>query len=400
MRHKAIWWLVLAGLTGAAAGPASARSNAQQRSALVVKKSGHSPAKLQPVSTPEVKHTSLVGTAHNGDASTLQLEPVRSDATVDLGQGVALRSASDEDDDAGTGRRARRAKAAPQKDQAQEKEASKREPAAKVSRRPRGNILTRFVDDLVLKTGWLQKKLGINALTEERPFVQLDHEVAGFEVGFTASHVTSPNAKSGKELIHVVDPSGSSNLEWVVLQKELFAGQRFEVQGPALNTSLEPGELPIGFRLAGIGIVANKNVPGKPESLGYTFELKATEKTVGYYGAMLLPVLTNEAAKLVSGGVGHAVATVFSHAVPGVAAFLAIQSTRTAYRTLHSKKAGGFDKTMAVAHAACDWVRVAFPLAGTLGNVAVAATTIGVALHRAKTGAAGPGEAEAEAAAL
>jgi hypothetical protein len=308
-------------------------------------------------------------------------------AAVDNSHALVLRTA-DDDTLAVAGRRGRNA-VPPPKDQAHEGQSSTRESSAHAYR-PRGNVLTRFVDRLILKTGWLQKKLGINAITEERPFLQFGHEIAGFEYGFTASHVTSKNAKAGRELIHVVDPSGGSNLEWVVLQKNLFAGQRFEVQGPAFNTSLEPGELPVGFRLAGVGIVANRNVPGRAESLGYTVELKANEKTVGYYGAMLLPAVAHEVGRLWAGGWSHVVATVFSHAVPGVAAFLAIQSTRSAIRTLHSKRTRGFEKTVSVAHAAFDWVRVALPLAGTLGKVVVAATTIGVTLHQEKKAAANP----------
>jgi hypothetical protein len=99
---------------------------------------------------------------------------------------------------------------------------------------------------------------------------------------------------------------------------------------------------------------------------------------------MLLPGLAAGIGKLAAGGLAHGVAQVFSYAVPGIAAYLALDSTRAAARTLLDPQANNFRKTLAVAHAAFDWVRVAFPLAGTLGNVAVAATDIGVSMVQAK----------------
>jgi hypothetical protein len=247
----------------------------------------------------------------------------------------------------------------------------------------RKNLLNRWMDKLNSAVIRNHKKLGINAITEERPFFQTEGDAAGLVYGFTMSHVTSRNAKAGRELIHVVDPSGGSNLEWVITQKNLFAGQRFEVQGPAINTSFQPGELPIGARFFGIGIVANIN-QNENVSLGYTFELKATEKTAAYYVPMLLPGLAAGVAKLAEGGLAHGVAQVFSYAVPGIAAYLALDSTRAAARTLLDPRADDFRKAVVVAHAAFDWLRVAFPLAGTLGNVAVAATDIAVNLVRAQ----------------
>jgi hypothetical protein len=196
--------------------------------------------------------------------------------------------------------------------------------------------------------------------------------VAGFEYGLTVSNLHNLNTQPGRELIHVVDPDGGSNLELVLGQRNIGLGQRVELQGPAINTSRSQGELPLGFRFIGVGLTSGYAHNASAETVAYTLEIKATEKTAIHYGEMLLPAAMSEAGKhlLVSGG-ASTVARVFAGAVPIISAILAYSSTKLAWKTVRDPKVPTLNKALMVAHAGFDWLRIACPLAGTIGNAAV-----------------------------
>jgi hypothetical protein len=61
-----------------------------------------------------------------------------------------------------------------------------------------------------------------------------------------------------------------------------------------------------------------------------------------------------------------------------VSAALAVQSAARAIRTFRNPRASRLEKALAAGHAVADGVRVAFPLAGTLANVALIGVTAGV----------------------
>jgi hypothetical protein len=223
--------------------------------------------------------------------------------------------------------------------------------------------------------------VGPNRITEERPFAETSGSLFGLQVGITFSELHQIRAKKGIELVHVVNPDGAgSNLELVLARKELGkTGQRLELQGPAINTSLAPGELPVGFRVMGAALTSDVIDKESKEAVSYTAEVKVTERTVLEAATLLAP---GAAAGLGRLGGGHLLAEAFSAAVPIVGAALFYSSARWAWKVLHNPKKGKLDKALAVAHAASDAVRIAFPLAGAIGNAAITGISVGVGMWR------------------
>ncbi len=80
--------------------------------------------------------------------------------------------------------------------------------------------------------------------------------------------------------IQVVNPDGSSNIETVLGRKQLGMGHRIELQGPALNSSLSPGELPVGARFIGVGLTTDVTSTMDHDALSYTVEVKLSEKSI------------------------------------------------------------------------------------------------------------------------
>jgi len=201
---------------------------------------------------------------------------------------------------------------------------------------------------------------GPNRITEERPFSEFKGSLFGLEVGVTFSELHQIRAQKGIELIHVVNPEGGSNVELVLARKELGKKQRLELQGPAVNTSLSPGDLPLGVRVVGVGLTSDVIDHQAKEAVSYTAEVKVTERTALEAGLM---------TGLFGGG--STVAELFAAAVPGISAALFVSSARWAWKTYKNPRKTRVEKGLALAHAASDGVRIVFPMTGTLANAAL-----------------------------
>ncbi len=230
--------------------------------------------------------------------------------------------------------------------------------------------LGRWVDRLAQR--WQNDPPGPGRVTCERPFWEVVGHVFGVEVGLTLSHLHQVRKDEGTELVHVIKPDGSSNLEWVVARLPVGAGQRLELQGPALNTSLTPGQAPLGARFLGVGLTGDLEAHDN-EAGSYTLEVKITERTVAELAALAAPGAAAAAVAglsgVANGVVGQAVTHVFAAAVPILSGALALASARRAYQTVRDPHRSKLQKGLAVAQAVADAVRVALPLAGTLASV-------------------------------
>lgn len=245
----------------------------------------------------------------------------------------------------------------------------------------------------------LKDDVGPQRVTEERPFFETKGSLFGVELGVTVSELHQIRAKSGVEVIHVVNPDGSSNVETVLARKELRAGQRIELQGPALNTSLTPGTLPIGARFVGLGLTSDLIDEASKEAVSYTFEVKLTERTAAELAKLAVPGAAAEAAKLLSEagaaeGVAHVVAEAFAGAVPVISALIALATVRWTLRVLRDPSSTKTEKALAVAHSISDGLRVLFPIAGTLGNAALVGIAALVGLHHARAAKAAKAKPE------
>jgi hypothetical protein len=220
-------------------------------------------------------------------------------------------------------------------------------------------------------------------LTEERVWFEVVGGLLGIDVGLTVSEITRVKGMRGDlELIHVVSDDGvGQNFESVLKRIPLASGQRLEVQGPAINTA---AGLPLGFRAVGFGLTSDLFEPGQNRAISYTAEIKLTERTLLYWA----PVWAPAAAKAVDGLLGTAgqstVANLVGGALPFVSAALAVQSTVRAWRTFKNPNATRLQKALAAGHAVADGIRVAFPLVGTLANVAMIGVTAGVSYFKVK----------------
>lgn len=220
-------------------------------------------------------------------------------------------------------------------------------------------------------------------LTEERVWFEMVGSLLGVDAGVTVSEITRVKGKNGDlELIHVVNGDGTGqNYESVLKRIPLFGGQRLEIQGPAINTV---GGMPLGFRAIGLGLTSDLFEPGQNRAVSYTAEVKLTERTLLYWAPFWAP----GAASAIDGALGaaghHTVTTLVGGALPFISAALAVQSTVRAWRTFKNPNATRLQKALAAGHAVADSVRVAFPLAGTLANVALIGVTAGVSYLKVK----------------
>lgn len=243
---------------------------------------------------------------------------------------------------------------------------------------------------------------GPNRLTHERPIIESKGSLFGLEFGLTVSELHQIRTTEGIELVHVVNPDGSSNLELVLGRKNIGKGQRIELQGPAINTSYTPGNMPVGARFLGVGLTSDVIDEKSQEAVSYTLEVKATERTAFELASLVAPGAVAGAAELLSqSAVGAVVAEMFAGAVPIISGVIAISSARWAIKQLKDPEATTATKAFAVAHAISDAVRVVFPIAGTLGNAALVLVAAGTALYarkkaqRAATPPTGPPDGQA-----
>lgn len=232
---------------------------------------------------------------------------------------------------------------------------------------------------------------GPKVVTHERPVVSGSAFVGFVEVGYTLSELNQIRVNNGTELIHVVNPDGSSNLELVLrrFQPAWMHEHRFELQGPALNTSLSGP--PLGARFLGFGVTGDQQTAHSKDALSYTVEVKLTERSAAELAALAAPGVAAEVGALLgeaaTESVGRAVAAAFLGAVPIVSGAIALVSIQRALRVCTDKTSTQERRVFAVAHAVADAVRVVLPIPGTLMNVGLvagAAAREGVKLHTAR----------------
>lgn len=228
--------------------------------------------------------------------------------------------------------------------------------------------------------------------THERVIQDFGGSFFGISVGITISQLDLVKKNThGVEVIQVVNADGSSNIETVLGRLHLSHNHRIELQGPAFNTSLTPGELPVGARFVGVGLTSDVTSAMDHDALSYTAEVKLTEKSVLELATLAGPgaaALAADALKEVAGtGVAAVVGDAVLGAVPVLSALMAVASTRRAWHVCHDPTASKEMKAFAVAHALGDTVRVVAPLVGTLinaGLVGVAAAMGWVHMRHAK----------------
>ncbi len=209
--------------------------------------------------------------------------------------------------------------------------------------------------------------------THERVIAELGGSFFGISVGFTASQLDLIKKNThGVEVIQVVNQDGSSNLETVLGRHHLSHGQRIELQGPALNTSITPGELPLGARFIGVGITSDVTSAMDHDAVSYTVEVKLTEKSIIELATLAAPgaaaVAATALADVAGSGIADIVADVVLGAVPVLSAVMAASSIRRAWHVCHDATASKPMKAFAVAHALGDTVRIFNPIVGTLMN--------------------------------
>jgi len=216
--------------------------------------------------------------------------------------------------------------------------------------------------------------------THERVIHDIGGSFFGISVGVTVSQLDLVRKNThGVELIHVVNPDGSSNIETVLGRLPLSHNHRIELQAPALNTSLTPGELPLGARFVGVGLTTDVASAMDHDALSYTAEVKLTERSILEFailgGAGAADIAADALTNIAGAGVAAVVSDTILGAVPILSAGLAVASARRAWHVLHDPTASTEMKAFAVAHTLGDTVRVFAPLAGTLIN----ASLVGVA---------------------
>jgi hypothetical protein len=224
--------------------------------------------------------------------------------------------------------------------------------------------------------------------TEERVWFDAPGSLLGIDVGFTLSEITRVRGTAGSlEFIHVVgsDPA-NQNFETILKRIPLIAGQRLEVQGPAVNTF---AGLPIGFRAGGLDLSSDLFEPGQNRAITYTLEAKLTERAFLYWAPLWAPGAAS-ALDAALGTAGHStIANLVGGALPFVSAALAVQSAVRAWRVFRNPQATRLQKALAVGHVVADGVRVALPVVGTLANVALIGVTAAVSYVKVKRARAG-----------
>jgi hypothetical protein len=212
--------------------------------------------------------------------------------------------------------------------------------------------------------------------THERVMTEAKGSLFGLEVGLTISQLELVRKDThGREIVQVVNQDGSSNIELILGRKQLGAGQRVEFQGPALNTSLTPGELPLGARFIGVGLTSDLTSAMDHDAVSYTVEVKLTDRSIAELASLGGPgaakLAADALASIGGGAVGGVISDLIIGAVPVFSAYLAVQSAHRAWHVCHDKSASKEMKAFAIAHAIADAVRIVNPLAGTVANAAL-----------------------------
>lgn len=219
--------------------------------------------------------------------------------------------------------------------------------------------------------------------THERVMGEVTGSLFGLEVGITFSQLELvKKGTRGVEVIQVVNQDGSSNIETVLGRHHLSSGHRIELQGPALNTSVTPGEPPLGARFLGVGVTTDVTSAMDHDALSYTAEVKLTTRSVlelATLGGAGAAAIASQALEAVStSAVAEVAAGAILGAVPVLSAVLSVNSARRAIHVCRDKTASPAMKAFAVMHALGDAVRIAFPLAGTVANAALVAVAAGL----------------------
>jgi hypothetical protein len=224
--------------------------------------------------------------------------------------------------------------------------------------------------------------------THERVLQDFSANLFGVEVGLTLSQLELVRKNThGVEVVQVVNKDGSSNIE-TILARWFFKFFRVELQGPAINTSVTPGQSPVGARIVGLGVTNDKTSAMDHDALSYTMEVKLTEKSIAQLaasvGAGTASAVASGIASVAGSEVAKIVGDVVLGAVPVISVVLAAQSARRAYHMVRDDTASTEMKVFAVSHAIADGVRVALPLVGTLMNAGLvaAAAIMGWTHHR------------------
>jgi len=264
---------------------------------------------------------------------------------------------------------------------------------------PKNNVAERVTDWFARSIGHgdPDKMHGPNILTHERVVAQTSAFVGFAEIGVTFSELNQIRKHKGTELVHVVNPDGSSNLELILSRftpkwlEKMIPGCRLGLQGPALNTTRD-GK--VGARFVGFEVTGDIETEHSKDAVSYTLEVKVTEKSVVELAKLAVPgaaaklgeLLASEGSSVVQNAIGNA----FLIAVPIISSAIAVVSVRNAIKVCDDAMATKEQKAFAVGHAVADCVRVVLPIPGTLMNVALvgaAGISTGIKFFRARADA-------------
>jgi hypothetical protein len=235
----------------------------------------------------------------------------------------------------------------------------------------------------------VNEKLAPKIVTRESEMWTTGGDIFGVEFGFTASQLQLLKKHTRGLEVNSMQGDGHSSIELLLARKQVGAGHRVELQGPALQASVAPGEQPMAARFIGVD-VTNDVVSGMDaQAVSYTVEVKLTDKTVLELASDVGPGAASHAAELLlqnaaGENVAHAVGHAILGAVPIVSGALALFAVRRAIKVVRDHDASNEKKAFAVAHAAFDTVRVFVPLAGAIGGAVLVVAALSSAYAHVK----------------
>jgi len=180
---------------------------------------------------------------------------------------------------------------------------------------------------------------------------------------------------------------GKVDLESVLLRRTVGKKSRFEVQGPGISAQADDDSLPLKVRFAGLGLTTEMGeaMPHDttPPRVELKVEVKLTDKSIGSLAALAgaTTELTNLTAQLAGSEVGKAIGTVLVGAIPVISAGVAIVSARRAIAAVKDPEGTLTTKSLAIARALADATSVVFPVVGTLANIGLVITAVGLAFN-------------------
>ncbi len=215
-------------------------------------------------------------------------------------------------------------------------------------------------------------------VTHERPFLDGSVRLGGMTVGVTFSELHTIRPNTGIEIIQTVDFDGNSNIETVLWRKILAKFLRVELQGPALNTRVTGGGLPIDLRVFGVAATGDLVDRKAHEAVSYTVEAKVhASDLVFLVGSGTAAAIAGMMGTGVTGTVVQTIVQGCSYAIPVVGGLIALSSLRWMQKVLHSEAPTSM-KAVAVAHTISDFARIVFPVAGTLANAALVGISLAI----------------------